>query len=283
MFEAAARKLNFSVAAEELCVTHGAVSHQMRQLEDWFGQPLFVRHATGVRLTEVGEQLQYVTSQVFAMLESRCDEIAQRGTVTELVLGAPGSFLANYLIPRLEDFETRYPDIRLRLQTSTGLAELAAKRVDALVVCGQAPWPRGIQVTALVDEQIGPVCAPHWPNRPCKPLDLDPRSLLHTASRPEAWAEWARAQALDPARFAGGRQFDHLSLALEAAVNALGVAIAPALLVEREIASGRLVAPMGFVPGGNVFALCLSVHRAKEAPLIILRDWLARIAIAHET
>ena len=157
MFEAAARSLSFSTAANELCVTHSAVSHQMRQLEAWFGQPLFVRHASGVRLTDAGVGLQQAASQALALLETRCGEIARSRTAREIVLGAPGSFLANWLIPRLEAFETSHPDIRLRLQTCTEFTELASGRVDALIVSGCAPWPRTLQATALVAERVRPV------------------------------------------------------------------------------------------------------------------------------
>lgn len=279
MFEAVARGLSFSAAAEELCVTHSAVSHQMRQLEEWFGQPLFVRHAGGVRLTAAGTSLQQVSSQALTLLETRCAEIARRRAVSEIVLGAPGSFLANWLIPRLESFEAAHPDIRLRLQTSAELAELASGRVDALIVSGRAPWPRGVAASTLVEEAIGPVCAPGWANLPASPQALVGQPLLHTASRAEAWAEWAQAQGLDPALFASGRQFDHLPLMLEAAANGLGVAIAPALLVEREIAQGRLVAPLGFQPCGQAFTLCLASTRSHEAPLLALREWLARLAM----
>lgn len=278
MFEAAARSLSFSAAAEELCVTHSAVSHQMRTLEDWFGRPLFLRHASGVRLTEAGNRLQQTASQALSQLESRCKEILQSSTASEIVLGAPGSFLANWLIPRLEQFEASHPNIRLRLQTSGDFSELASGRIDALIISGHTPWPRDIQATALIEERIGPVCAPNWAHIPQQAADLPDQALLHTASRPQAWVEWAKASGLDSAAFAGGRQFDHLPLLLEAAANGLGVAIAPALLVEREIAQQRLVAPLGFIPCGNAFSLCLSASRSGETPLEELRDWLVETA-----
>lgn len=278
MFEAAARSLSFSAAAEELCVTHSAVSHQMRGLEEWFGRPLFVRHAGGVRLTEAGSRLQQSASQALGQLEARCQEILLSNAASEIVLGAPGSFLANWLIPRLEAFEATHPGIRLRLQTSGDFSELASGRIDALIVSGSAPWPREVQATALIAERIGPVCAPSWPHIPQQASDLPGQTLLHTASRLKAWAEWAKACGLDDAIFAGGRQFDHLALMLEAAANGLGVAIAPALLVEREIAQQRLIAPLGFTSCGNTFSLCLNAPRAGEAPLEALRDWLLSTA-----
>lgn len=277
-FDAAARCLSFSAAAEELCVTHGAVSHQIRQLEDWLGQPLFTRHADGVRLTEAGQRLQQAATQALDMLEARCAEIAHHPQATELTLGAPGSFLANWLIPRLEHFEACHPDIRLRLQTGADLAELTSRRVDALILSGRAPWPREVQATPLLAEAVGPVCAPTWPGIPATATALQGQALLHTASRKEAWADWARAQHIAPAQLAAGRRFDHLPLMLEAAASGLGIGIAPQLLVEREIAQGRLIAPLGFVPCGAYFTLCIATQRATEAALQTLHHWLREAA-----
>lgn len=274
VFDAAARRSSFSAAADELCVTHSAVSHQIRQLEDWLGQPLFVRHAAGARLTAAGQRLQQATEEALTALENRCAEIADHARITEIVLGAPGSFLANWLIPRLERFEAAHPDIRIRLQTSAAIAELQTQSVDALIVSGRS-WPRQIEAVELFEERIGPVCAPDWPHRCATPDQLTGQPLLHTSSNPQAWSEWAVGQGLDPATLKGGRHFDHLSLMLEAAAAGLGVGIAPALLVERDIAGERLVAPLGFAPCGAFFAFCTMRSRQDDA-LIALRDWVKR-------
>ena len=273
-FEAAARRLSFSAAAAEMCVTHSAVSHQVRQLEDWLGHKLFVRHAGGVRLTDAGQTLWQATGQALAQLEACCAQIGNREAQTEIALGAPGSLLANWLIPRLERFEAAHPELRIRLQTCASIRELEKQRVDALIVAGRAPWPRAFATTALFDEAIGPVCTAAAAARIERPRDLAGQPLLHTASRPDAWKDWAVAQGLDSAAFASGRRFDHLPLLLEAAAAGLGVAIAPALLVEREIARGRLTAPLGFAPCGSSFTLCIGAGRAREAAFASLREWL---------
>lgn len=275
VFEAAARRLNFSAAAEELCVTHSAVSHQMRQLETWLGQALFVRHAGGVRLTAAGQSLLQAASQALETLENCCTALQHAPLSSEITLGAPGSFLAHWLIPRLDRFEARYPQLRLRLQTSTTLDDLLQQRLDAQILASDH-WPQQVVATPLFDEQIGPVCAPHWPALASlkQARDLLGQPLLHTASRLNAWPEWAQLQQLDPHQFTQGRQFDHLPLMLEAAIAGLGIAIAPALLVEREIALGRLVAPLGFVASYAVFALCTTQKQAQESALLTLRDWL---------
>jgi DNA-binding transcriptional LysR family regulator len=275
-FEAAARHLNFSAAANELCVTHGAVSHQMRQLEDWFGRALFERHAAGVTLTSAGLALQQAASQALSLIENRSNEIRASTDKEDIVLGAPGSFLANWLIPRLEQFESANPDLRIRLQTSSSDDDLLKARLDALISTGRS-WPANIAATPLFDEAIGPVCAPDFA-RLDQMSDLIGQALLQTSSRPRAWVEWAQKQGLAAGDFAQARQFDHLPLLLEAAAAGLGIAIAPALLVEREIAQGRLIAPFGFTACDSVFALCISASRTQEAPLRRLREWLYREA-----
>jgi DNA-binding transcriptional LysR family regulator len=280
VFDAAARRLNFSAAAVELCVTHSAVSHQIRQLEDWLGQPLFVRLRDGVRLTVAGSALQQAAALALGQLEEACARLRHDPPSSEIVLGAPGSFLANWLIPRLERFEREAPHIRLRLQTSAEVAELSAKRVDALIVSGR-DWPRTLSTTALVDDALGPVCARDWPQRPRQAAELAAMPLLHTRSQPHAWQEWAQSQGLDGAAFCAGRQFDHLPLMLEAAAAGLGVAIAPALLVERDIAAGRLVAPFGFARCGAAFTFCTLATRHDEPALTTLLGWLQREAQQH--
>ncbi|MDQ7981692.1 LysR substrate-binding domain-containing protein [Paraburkholderia sp. SARCC-3016] len=271
-FDAAARHLSFSSAAQELHVTHSAVSHQVRQLEQWFGKAMFVRHAGGVRLTAEGQNLKLATDHIFALLETRCAEIAGQAPIAEIVLGAPGSFLSNWLIPRLDRFETAHPDVRVRLQTSTTMDDLQRHVVDCLIVSDRS-WPADVDAECLFEETIGPVCAPDWPHRIATPTELQGQPLLHTTSRPRAWEDWASRNALEPAMFANGRRFDHLSLLLEAAVAGLGVAIAPALLVERELSQGRLIAPLGFEPSGAVFAFCTMSGRSDNA-LEGLREWL---------
>lgn len=273
VFDAAARCLNFSAAAAELCVTHSAVSHQMRQLEDFFGRALFVRRPDGVRLTAAGALLSASTRLALDQLEQSCREIAADKNAVELTLGAPGSFLANWLIPRLPAFEAAHLDISLNLRTCGELATLEKRGVDALILSGRH-WPRALSAHPLFDDAIGPVCAPALAEALRQPADLAERALLHTKSHPQAWPVWAETLGLPATGFDAGRKFDHLALMLEAAASGLGIAIAPALLVSREIESGRLVAPFGFAPCGASFAFCTLKTRAAEPALKRLRQWL---------
>ncbi|WP_061134346.1 LysR substrate-binding domain-containing protein [Caballeronia fortuita] len=271
-FDAAARHLNISAAARELHVTHSAVSHQVRQLEEWLGKPLFIRHAGGVRLTAEGQSLKQVADQIFSQLQAHCEELAERAPIAEIVLGAPASFLSNWLIPRLDRFESAHPRVRVRLQTSGTIEDLQKQIIDCLIVSGES-WPANVEAVRLFDEHVGPVCAPDWSHRIGAPKDLIGQPLLHTSSRPHAWQAWAEGNGLQPASFANGRRFDHLSLLLEAAVARLGIAIAPETLVQREISHGRLIAPLGFIATGATFAFCSMAGLSNEA-IRDFREWL---------
>ncbi len=273
-FDSAARQASFTLAAKELCVTHSAVSQQVRQLEDWLGCPLFERRAGGVHLTAAGLGLQRAAQEAFDLLERRCDELKRSSQPAELAVGAPASFLSNWLIPRLEHFEARHPDIRVRLQTAADPALLNTQRVDALILAGRA-WPREWAVTPLFPETIGPVCAPARGARIRRPADVLDAPLLHTTSRPDAWKDWAAQQGIPLAPQRPGREFDHLGHMLEAAAAGLGIAIAPAVLVEADLHRGRLAAPLGFVESGAAFSLCTRKDAARaDAALERLRGWL---------
>ncbi|OAD16542.1 LysR substrate-binding domain-containing protein [Achromobacter insolitus] len=273
-FDSAARQASFTLAAKELCVTHSAVSQQIRQLEEWLGCALFERRAARVQLTAAGLRLQQAAHDAFDLLERRCDELKRSTQPAELTVGAPASFLSNWLIPRLERFEALHPDIRVRLQTAADPALLNTQRVDALILAGRT-WPQTWDVTPLFAETIGPVCTPALAARIRSPADVLDAPLLHTSSRPDAWKDWAALQGIALAPRQPGREFDHLGHMLEAAAAGLGMAIAPAVLVESELHRGRLAAPLDFVESGAAFSLCLRKDAARpDGAHERLRDWL---------
>lgn len=271
-FDAVARCGSITKAAGELCVTQGAVSHQIAALDEWFGKELFARDGRGLRLSDAGRELAEATESAFALLSDACARLARPGG-RELDLAAPGSFLAHWMVPRLEDFEQAHPGIRLRLRTDGDFDDLRAGRIDALVVCGAAPWPADIVAVEVAPERIGPVCAKKWSRGAAADSWLAGVSRLGTDSRPEAWKEWSRAagRILPRQRM---RRFDHLTPLLEAARSGLGVAVAPELLVRGDLAEGRLVAPLGFVDSGLVFALAVLRRRRDEDAIAPLLGWL---------
>lgn len=270
-FEVVARTGSVTAASRELCVTQGAVSHLVAALEEWAGTPLLRRQGRGVQPTEAGRNLSECATGAFSLLVDGCARL-RRGRTSEILVAAPASFLGNWLVPRLGEFEEAHPGVRLLLRTDGSLEELSARRIDALVVCGSPPWPAGIAVSDIAPERIGPVCAPSLARRLGQTWPPS-SSRLETLSRPAAWKEWA-ASAKQKLPKGPVRRFDHLAPLLEAARAGLGFAIAPDLLVEREIRRGELAAPRGFVESPHRFGLAVLADRAEEEPLRDLLGWL---------
>lgn len=275
-FEAAARLESVTRAAGELHLTHGAVSRQIRALEDALGQRLFERAGRGLALTAAGARLRDATGAALAQLQQTWSALRRTEAGDTLVLGCSASVLARWVIPRLERMNTVLPGVRLHFsaQESPDLQP----GVDAMLLSGQAPWPDRWQVIELAAETIGPIVgARHaqWPalrGRP--PAALLRERLLHTASRPQAWPQWALANGLDPQALQLGEGFPHLYYLLEAAVAGLGVAIAPEALVAGDIAAGRLIAPWGFVETQARWCLCHRRGDAQQTRLATLAAWL---------
>ncbi|MCY1354876.1 HTH-type transcriptional regulator TrpI [compost metagenome] len=282
-FEAAARLLSISQAAEELHVTHGAVSRQIRALEEHLGLSLFSKDGRGVKLTDAGLRLRDASGEAFARLRTVCGELKQGRADAPFVLGCPGSLLARWFIPRLDRLNRALPELRLQLSASEGDLDPRHAGLDATLWFAAPPWPADMRVFELAAERIGPVLSPRHPlAAPLAaqgPAALLEQPLLHTASRPQAWPQWAQAQGLDAARLRLGQGFEHLYYLLEAAVAGLGVAIAPQLLVADDLAAGRLLAPWGFVETPARLALWTPA-RSAERRSERLAEWLRAELVA---
>lgn len=278
-FEATARLGGVGRAAEELHVTHGAVSRQLRALEEDLGVVLLVRDGRGVKLTDTGQRLAAVAGESFAALRAICAELREGHAQAPFVLGCPGSLLARWFIPRLDRLQRDLPQLRLQLSASEGELDPRRPGLDATLCFAAPPWPVDMQVFELAAERIGPVlCARHARYARLRGLPaaaLLDEPLLHTASRPQAWPQWARAQGLDAGALRLGQGFEHLYYLLEAAVAGLGVAIAPELLVADDLAAGRLEAPWGFVETPARLALWVPA-RSRDPRAVELAQWLRR-------
>lgn len=276
-FEATARLNSVSQAAEQLHVTHGAVSRQLKVLEEHLGVALFIKDGRGIKLTDAGVRLREASTDAFDRLRSVCAELSRDVSEAPFVLGCSGSLLARWFIPRLGRLKADLPALRLHLSAGEGDLDPRRPGLDALLVYAEPPWPADMQVHVLVEERIGPVLSPHFPRferlreAPAKAL-LD-EALLHTTSRPQAWPTWAAQQGLEPSALTFGQAFEHLYYLLEAAVAGLGVAIAPQPLVADDLRAGRLSAPWGFSPTRAALALWVP-RRAADGRAEQLAQWL---------
>jgi len=276
-FEAVARLGSLKQAAVELHVTHSAISRQLKSLEDALGIALLEKEGRGVKLTDAGTRLRDVAGEAFERLRSTCAELQRQTAEAPFVLGCPGSLLARWFIPRLDRLNRELPDLRLQLSASEGELDPRRAGLDATLWFAEPPWPADMQVFDLTPERIGPVLSPHHPRcsllRAAAPEALLGEPLLHTASRPQAWPNWARSKGLTPSELRLGQSFEHLYFLLEAALAGLGVAIAPQQLVADDLAAGRLLAPWGFVETSARLALWVPARRV-DRRAERLAEWL---------
>lgn len=276
-FEAAARLGGVGRAAEALHVTHGAISRQLRLLEEHLGVVLFQREGRGLRLTRAGEDLQAACEGAFEQIREAVVALKRQQRPEALVLGCSGSILARWMIPRLQALQTALPQLPLHWSAQDGSFTAGQQGLDAVLLLAQPPWPRGWQVRELAPERVGVVVSPQHPaaarlaHQP--PPSLLGESLLHTTSRPQAWPAWALSHGLEPAQLQLGSGFEHLYYLLEAAVAGLGVAIAPEPLVADELAAGRLLAPWGFGATGGFWVLA-TPEGAADPRVDALAGWL---------
>ncbi|NDL70737.1 LysR family transcriptional regulator [Vreelandella alkaliphila] len=265
-FEATARLGSVTAAANELNVTHGAVSRQLKSLDEHFGVALFAKVGRGLVLTHHGEQLQSGVGEAFSRLRDSCAALKHEVEETPFTLACPGSLLARWLIPRLDRLHRELPELKLQVVVSD--TEQLGKPSDASATLAftEPPWPADMSVIPLMSEQICAVVSPELAAQidSAKPESLFANKLLVTASRPQAWPQWANAKGLEQRALEDalqqGQGFAHLYYLIEAAVAGLGVAIAPKLLVEDDLSSGRLIAPWGSIETPARLCLLLPKH-----------------------
>lgn len=271
VFEAAARHGSFVKAAAELCVTHGAVSRQVRQLEEGLGVALFERRNRAVFLTAAGESFYHSCAEALRLLEQGAAR-ARRQADAPLRLSCEPTIAMRWLIPRLPAFQAEHPGIELLLSAAGGKVDFSSQRIDLALRRDDSGWSLGDHVAAVARECVGPVCAParlgaaggDWRELP----------LLHADSRPEAWSRWLAAQG-ETARAEAGR-FEHFYLSLQAAEAGLGQAIASVYMAADALALGQLTAPVGFRADGSSYVLLSPRPFEGDTRRQAVLDWLRR-------
>jgi LysR family transcriptional regulator, glycine cleavage system transcriptional activator len=275
-FEAAARLGSFSRAAAELGVTHGAVSRQIRTLEDWLGTRLFRRTSRNAVPTEAGMLLLAEATPALDRLAEAAQRAQGGGRASGVLrLSALPTFAMRWLIPRLPEFQRAHPEIELGLVSASTAAEQFRMEADA-IISGPTRQPGWTGKRFLGEARI-PLLSPTLMRRlPLRsPQDLTRHTLLHAATLREAWPRWLAAaghSGLQPAR---EQVFEHFYFAIQAALEGLGVIMGPVALVGEELRDGRLLAPIR-EPVLRTRGYFIYTPRAtREAPaLAALRQWL---------
>jgi DNA-binding transcriptional LysR family regulator len=271
-FEAAARLGSFVAAGEELNVTQAAISRMVRLLEERLGFKLFDRMPNGLALTPQGKALQPGLTAAFDAIAGVTQQVAAMRSTPVLTLGVGPSFAVRWLIPRLASFYRQHPDIEVRLATGGAINPFKDDWTCGILL-GNGDWA-GHQAEPMFSADLFPVCARAIAQRLKKPADLAKEVLLEVQHSPEEWPLWLAAARVKRANTLGPR-FDNYAMALQAAVDGVGVAIGLRPYVEDDLASGRLVAPFKLaVPKGQAWYLVYRPFRQDDAALVAFREWL---------
>jgi LysR family glycine cleavage system transcriptional activator len=284
-FECAGRHMSFALAAEELNVTPGAVRRQIKTLEEWLGAPLFRRRHKQVVLTPLGRSYLAAVGAPLEEIAAATSRARRREGDRPIAISSYPTFALRWLVPRWGHFYNRHPDIDVQLTTSLQPVDFERDEFDAAILVGEgkATWPR-LTCRKLVDVELAPVCSPALlkGDKPLRePADLAGFTLLHGSPRPRDWARWlefAGVSGIDPE---SGLTFDSLNLALQAAIEGLGVAIAVRALARDDLAAGRLVEPFTVVRRSRrPFHLVYPPGNERDPRLRHFIDWLCEEAAA---
>ena len=283
-FEAAARHLSFKRAADELNVTPAAVSHQIRALEEYCGTQLFRRMTRALRLTDAGQAALPLLRDGFDKLADAAEAMKVEGRVGILTVSVAPSFGAKWLVPRLERFGTAHPEFDVRIDATDTLANFAGDGVDVALRYGRGTY-RNMRAECLMAEVAFPVCSPRLleSGPPLRmPDDLRSHTLIHVQWKMEDdavpnWRMWLRAAGVDGVDPERGPRFSADSMAVDAAIEGQGVALAGAALVDGDLKARRLVQP--FPPSitqATAFSYYLVYPEAKagDAKVSAFRDWV---------
>lgn len=276
-FEAAARHESYTRAAEELGVTQGAVSRQVRDLEEALGLTLFRREGRAVRLSPAGQALAgEVAGDLERLTGTIARAIAAGQQATLLSLAVLPTFAARWLVPRLPDFRALHPGIEISLTSRSDPFDLRRDRCDIAIHFGRPEWP-GAQLRPLCPEDLVAVAAPALIDRYAiaAPADLLRAPLLHLTSRPHLWERFRDTHG-DGAGALPGMRMDQFAMIISASCAGLGAALLPTYLIEDELASGRLVRLAdGPVAEGEAYWLATPMGAANPAAALFA-NWIAR-------
>jgi LysR family glycine cleavage system transcriptional activator len=270
--EATVRLSSLTAAAEELSVTHGAVSRHIKSLEEMFGIPLLLRGPRSVQPTPEGGRLASELSRAFGLIASSVEQL-QPGPLT---LSCSSTIMMSWLIPRIGAFHELHPDIELRFNMNYDRIDFVRDEISVAIRGSMIEPPKEVIIKDMIGEWIGPVCSPEYASKHFKaPGDLNRCVLMATKTRPRGWADWANISG-QSCELRPQRIYDHFYLLIQAAACGLGVAIVPKILVLEDLRSGKLVAPLGFVAGPFKIVLWIAPHLRARSETRALVDWLTK-------
>ncbi|SIO71163.1 DNA-binding transcriptional regulator, LysR family [Burkholderia sp. GAS332] len=276
-FEAAARHRSFTKAAEDLSLTQGAICRQIASLESFLGLRLFRRDGRGVALTEAGAAYsRKVASRLDEIERDTLDLITGGGAGGTLEVAVVPTFATKWLLPRMRHFMAVHPEININLSTRTRPFLFDDTEFDAAIHASANSWP-GATSHFLMDESLIAVSSPDWKPRGKRmaAADWNRCTLLQQSTRPYAWRDWFTTMNIEVEASTSGPRFELYSMQAEAAINGMGIALIPRLLIEDELLRGALV-PIDTreLLSDRSYYLTYPAQKADSKPLIVFREWV---------
>ena len=275
-FEASARQLSFTRAAEELFVTQAAISHQIKSLEEHLGIKLFMRKNRSLLLTEEGQSYFLDIKDIFNAINDATERLLARGAKGAITVSLQPSFAIQWLVPRLKAFNVLHPDIDVRIKAVDQPDNSLTEDVDIAIYNGRGRWPN-IHADKLHTEFLVPVCSPlllTGKNPLYTVNDLVQHTLLHDTSRRD-WKRWFKEVGVKGMNVNHGPIFSHSSMVLQAAIHGQGVALAHSVLAKPDIDSGRLIQPFTDVLiSKNAYYIVCREHQLDIGKIAAFRDWV---------
>lgn len=273
-FEAAARHLSFTRAADELHVTQAAVSHQIKGLEERLGLPLFRRLPRRLILTEEGQILLPELRDAFNRIGAAVERISARGAGGTLTVSSMTTIVMGWLVPRLPRFQAAHPEIEVRLVTSQRLVDFTREDIDIAIRFGDGKWP-GLKAERMFGERLTPLCPKDFIDKIRTPEDLRTLPLIRSDDDGEEWRIWFAAAGVEGVGPIRGPVFDSTKIAAQAAVDGLGIVLAPPALFLDDIAEGRLYQPFELlVTTGKSYWLVVPDAWTERPKIKTFRDWI---------
>jgi len=275
-YEAAARHESFSRAAEEIHVTPGAVSHQIRGLEQEMGIELFSRNGKRIAITPAGVHFAEVIRRALGEIADAAEALQSQNRQQRLVISAPPSFASRWLAPRLWKFIDRHPDIEVILQSSSHINDLARDGIDVGLRFGRGNYP-GLRVERVLDDYYYPVVSPDYRHGwlPDTPQELRHCTLLRMDGLEESWQPWFALAGLDLPDPAGGLVTEDSSLTLRAAADGAGIALTHHAIASQEIAAGEVVRLFDIAwKADNAYYFCTTPMALTKPSVQLFRLWI---------
>ncbi len=275
-FEASARHLSFTRAAEELFVTQAAISHQIKSLEEHLGLKLFMRKNRALLLSEEGQSYYLDIKDIFNSLHEATEKLLARGAKGAITVSLQPSFAIQWLVPRLNDFNALHPDIDVRIKAVDQPDNSLTEDVDIAIYYGRGRWSN-VHAQQLHTEYLIPVCSPMLLAGK-KPLnstdDLSQHILLHDTSRRD-WKRWVKQVGVKGINVNHGPIFSHSSMVLQAAIHGQGIALANSFLAKPDLDAGRLVSPFTDVlVSKDAHYLVYREHQSELGKIEAFNNWM---------